>query len=62
MGKHSTATISTSVNVVPLRTAAPALAPLAMPSKAAQYPELRYMGSKKRLLSWIPNSKGYAQS
>ena len=25
----------------------------AMPARAAQYPELRYMGSKKRLLPWI---------
>jgi adenine-specific DNA-methyltransferase len=53
MGKRSTATITAPVNVVPLRTAAPVPAPLAVPPQAAQYPELRYMGSKKRLLPWI---------
>jgi DNA adenine methylase/adenine-specific DNA-methyltransferase len=36
--------------VVPLRPAS-ALQP--MPLRAGQYPELRYMGSKKRLLPWV---------
>lgn len=31
----------------------PAVEPSAMPLRAAAYPELRYMGSKKRLLPWI---------
>lgn len=31
----------------------PKVEPTAMPLRAGQYPELRYMGSKKRLLPWI---------
>lgn len=33
--------------------AAPVAVAAAMPLRAGQYPELRYMGSKKRLLPWI---------
>jgi adenine-specific DNA-methyltransferase len=40
-----------SANVVPLRPEASTGVPL--PRQAGQYPELRYMGSKKRLLPWI---------
>src|SRR3984893_6655858 len=36
----------------PVPTAVPA-GTLKMPEKAGPYPELRYMGSKKRLLPWI---------
>jgi DNA adenine methylase/adenine-specific DNA-methyltransferase len=53
MGKHATAAMAASVKVVPLRPVATGRAPSAMPSQAARYPELRYMGSKKRLLPWI---------
>jgi adenine-specific DNA-methyltransferase len=53
MRKQSTAAIAASVNVVKLRPAAPVLAPPPIPWQAARYPELRYMGSKKRLLPWI---------
>ncbi len=45
MGKHSTAAIAATVNVVALRPATPALARATMPWQAARYPELRYMGS-----------------
>lgn len=41
---------ATPAKVVSLRAAAP---PAPMPIRAGQYPELRYMGSKKRLLPWI---------
>lgn len=43
--------IQTTACVVPMRR--PAASPEAMPSRAAKYPELRYMGSKTRLLPWI---------
>lgn len=39
-------------NIIPLKPM-PATAPSAFPERAALYPELRYMGSKKRLLPWI---------
>lgn len=39
-----------SATVIPLRAAT---APAPLPLRAGQYPELRYMGSKKRLLPWI---------
>jgi adenine-specific DNA-methyltransferase len=39
-------------NVIPLHARAPSAVP-ALPDHAARYPELRYMGSKKRLLPWI---------
>lgn len=40
--------------VVPLRRPAQAsLFPLEIPTQVSRYPELRYMGSKKRLLPWI---------
>jgi hypothetical protein len=45
MAKNSTAALAASVNVVPLRPDASNGAPLAVPSLAAGYPELRYMGS-----------------
>jgi adenine-specific DNA-methyltransferase len=53
MGKHSTAAIAAPVNAVPLRPGVPRTAASAMPGQVAQYPEMRYMGSKKRLLPWI---------
>jgi adenine-specific DNA-methyltransferase len=53
MAKDSTGALAASVNVVPLRPDASKSAPLAVPFHAARYPELRYMGSKKRLLPWI---------
>ena len=42
---------SASAAVVPLRGTAPTYSPL--PPKVSAYPELRYMGSKARLLPWI---------
>jgi adenine-specific DNA-methyltransferase len=54
MAKNSTAALAASVNVVvPLRPDTSHRAQSAVPSQAAGYPELRYMGSKKRLLPWI---------
>jgi DNA adenine methylase/adenine-specific DNA-methyltransferase len=55
MRKHSTGAIAASVNVVPVQSEpeVPISAPSAIPWQAARYPELRYMGSKKRLLPWI---------
>jgi len=53
MAKSFTAALSAAINVVPLRPDAPSRPPLAVPPQAAGYPELRYMGSKKRLLLWI---------
>jgi adenine-specific DNA-methyltransferase len=43
-------TAARAAGVVPLR---PGAATGSLPLQAAQYPELRYMGSKKRLLPWI---------
>ena len=52
MRKQSIAALAVaSANVVPLRPEASTGVPL--PRQAGQYPELRYMGSKKRLLPWI---------
>jgi DNA adenine methylase/adenine-specific DNA-methyltransferase len=45
--------IETSSNVVRLPRPANPAGTLDVPEKAALYPELRYMGSKKRLLPWI---------
>lgn len=39
------------VIALPVQSSLPA--PIVLPSQAARYPELRYMGSKKRLLPWI---------
>lgn len=39
--------------VVPLRRKAADIRSVHLPDHATQYPELRYMGSKTRLLSWI---------
>jgi adenine-specific DNA-methyltransferase len=41
-----------SAEIIPLHST-PGPVPTAMPTRASQYPELRYMGSKKRLLPWI---------
>lgn len=46
----SIANLSETENAAPIASA-PAVAD--MPTQAARYPELRYMGSKKRLLPWI---------
>jgi adenine-specific DNA-methyltransferase len=43
--------VTMTTAIVPLRREAANGVPL--PLRAAQYPELRYMGSKKRLLPWI---------
>ncbi len=40
-------------NIVPLRTKRAVAQKPGLPIEAARYPELRYMGSKKRLLPWI---------
>ena len=53
MAKTAIAAIAAFVSVVPLRADARKRAPSAIPWQAARYPELRYMGSKKRLLPWI---------
>lgn len=43
-----------TAKIIPLRLGEPIAAPQPeLPSQAALYPELRYMGSKKRLLPWI---------
>lgn len=47
----ATVALRNEAAVVPLRRAKTTLD--LMPPKAANYPELRYMGSKARLLSWI---------
>lgn len=44
-------TSSAKVVALPIRPALPQ--PSGLPAQAADYPELRYMGSKKRLLPWI---------
>ena len=49
----SLAAITTPVNIVPIRPEASGLGQLVLPFQVARYPELRYMGSKKRLLPWI---------
>jgi adenine-specific DNA-methyltransferase len=48
--RESSAKSLTYDNVVPLASHGSALD---LPSQAGKYPELRYMGSKKRLLPWI---------
>ncbi len=53
MAKTSTAALAGSINVAPQRLDTSNRVPSAVPSQAAGYPELRYMGSKKRLLPWI---------
>lgn len=40
-------------NVVPLRAPAPMVRQPTIPDRATRYPDLRYMGSKSRLLPWI---------
>ena len=40
-------------NIVPLRGLTEVAKPRDLPPHAAAYPELRYMGSKRRLLPWI---------
>jgi len=40
-------------NVVPLRKLTPVARESIMPARAGSYPDLRYMGSKARLLPWI---------
>ncbi len=40
-------------NVVPLRAPTPVQKPNELPTRATRYPDLRYMGSKSRLLPWI---------
>ena len=42
-----------SSTVVPLRPTQTSLFPSEFPMQVSRYPELRYMGSKKRLLPWI---------
>ncbi|WP_332774154.1 DNA adenine methylase [Phenylobacterium sp.] len=53
MKQSSALKIASSAEVIPLpvKSAPPGASPMAM--RASQYPELRYMGSKKRLLPWI---------
>lgn len=42
-----------SDKIIPLRTRPASGAEITLPERVARYPELRYMGSKKRLLPWI---------
>jgi adenine-specific DNA-methyltransferase len=50
----STATVQRSNTATKPRTARPVALPLpGVPQRALEYPELRYMGSKKRLLPWL---------
>lgn len=53
MKQSSTIKISGSAQVIPLRAKSASIEETQMPIRAGQYPELRYMGSKKRLLPWI---------
>lgn len=46
-------TQATSSNIVSLPVRPAKSQPLLIPARAEAYPELRYMGSKKRLLPWI---------
>lgn len=52
MRESATKTVPAFENVVPLP---PKVAIPRLPEQATKYPELRYMGSKKRLLPWIYN-------
>ena len=42
-----------SDKIIPLRTRPASGAEITLPERVSRYPELRYMGSKKRLLPWI---------
>lgn len=53
MKQSSAVKIAPSAQVIPLRVRSAPIEESPMPMRAGQYPELRYMGSKKRLLPWI---------
>lgn len=51
--KRTQTKTASSASVVPLRPTRVTPVQLELPAQASRYPELRYMGSKKRLLPWI---------
>jgi DNA adenine methylase/adenine-specific DNA-methyltransferase len=53
MKQSSAVKIAPSAQVISLRGKPAPIEASPMPMRAGQYPELRYMGSKKRLLPWI---------